>query len=333
MSKKHLLGLTAAMLILAVSGCAVEVGTEVETEVGGTSGEQLEAAVTQNRPEKIEGIIVDKNTAVVIDTVVDIFTEPDIRSERLTQVLYNQPVSITQEKSGWTKVKTSDGSEGWIRSKYLDRDISSIYGKSCICRIAVTSRDKAVYSQAKGGVTVKDTVMGTVFYTFNSSDEAYEVYLPGNTTGWLRGSGIIQIGIEESIPKTSAGDFAATALKFKGAGYLWKGISGRGIDSCGLLYLCAKINGITFPRQPEKQQDSGSNVAVGSPSDIAGLKSGDLLFFMTDTDSGKASYAGIYLGEGKYIYSSKASGYVKVDNIDKKSPEGILTSARRLFDN
>ena len=327
MVKKRLLCLTAAMLILAAAGCTSEVGPEA----GDTTGDHMEVAATQNRPEKIDGIRMDKNTAVVIDTVVDVFTEPDIRSERLTQVLYNQPVSILQEKSGWTKVKTVDESEGWIRSKYLESDISSIYGKSCTGRIVVTSREKAVYSLPKGGVTVKDAVMGTVFYTFNSSEEAYEVYLPGNTTGWLRGSGSIQIGVEESIPETSAGDFAATALKFKGAGFLWNGISGRGIDSCGLLYLCARINGITLPRQLEEQQESGTKVFTGSPSDIAGLKPGDLLFFSTDTDSGKVSYTGIYTGEGKYIYSSKASGYVKIDSLDKKNSEGILTSVRRLF--
>ena len=40
--------------------------------------------------------------------------------------------------------------------------------------------------------------------------------LPGNKTGWLRGSGIIHVGLGEMIPVTNAEDFASTALRLKG---------------------------------------------------------------------------------------------------------------------
>jgi hypothetical protein len=323
-------------MLFAMSGCALKDRLDGK----GGSGEEMEAAAVKNVPAVIDGIVIDSNTAVVADTVTDVFAEPDIRSERVSQALYNQPVSILLEQSGWVKARVPDGSEGWIRSKFVDRDISSIYGKSCTGRIIVTSREKAVYTSPKGGVTIKDAMLGSAFYAFNNADGAYEVFLPGNTTGWLRGSGIIYLGLEESIPETTKEDFASTALKFKGTVYLLNGLSGRGIDSSGLLYVCGKINGIAIPRMVEEQMKCGEEVTLPKASDASGsaaesnasvLATGDLLFFSTDTDSGRFPYAGIYLGDGKYIYSSKASGYVKVDTIGNKSAEGLLVSARRLF--
>ena len=71
--------------------------------------------------------------------------------------------------------------------------------------------------------------MGTEFYAFNSSEDAYEVFLPGNRTGWLKGSGIIRIDpSNDAIPVTDANDFASTALKFKGASFMLNGLTSLG---------------------------------------------------------------------------------------------------------
>jgi hypothetical protein len=80
----------------------------------------MEAAAVKNVPAVIDGIVIDSNTAVVADTVTDVFAEPDIRSERDRRP-YITSRRILLEQSGWVKARVPDGSEGWIRSKFVDR--------------------------------------------------------------------------------------------------------------------------------------------------------------------------------------------------------------------
>ncbi|NJD03382.1 MAG: SH3 domain-containing protein, partial [Ruminiclostridium sp.] len=219
--------------VIALAGCKA---ASLEAAVNNTSPE-YQFAVNMSASGKVNGIPVNESTAVVTDIVADVFTEPDVRSRRITQVIYNQAVTVLEEDGGWTRIKAEDGSIGWVRSKFIDMDISSVNGRLYTHRIIVTGKEKSIFSDPTGGITVKEVVTGSVFYAFNNSDSAYEVYLPGNITGWLRGSGIIHVGLGAEVPITSGKDFAASAMKFKGVSYLLNGLSSMGMDSSGMIYI------------------------------------------------------------------------------------------------
>jgi Cell wall-associated hydrolases (invasion-associated proteins) len=301
-------------LIISAVGCG--------TGSTAVSGEAIQKNVKENT---VDGIRIDESTAVIIDTVVDIYGEPDVKSERITQALYNQPVSILEEKDGWCKVITVDGSSGWTRSKFVDRDIKSIYGRNYIHRIIVTSKDKSIYSDYTGGITVKEVVMGTELYVLNSSGTSYEVYLPGNTTGWVRGSGMIHVELNEETPLTSSEDFAASALKFKGTSYLSKGVSSMGIDSTGMTYICSRVNGIKLPRNLKGLEEFGTKIP------LEGATSGDLIFLSPSGDEKNIGSVGICIGNGQYIHASKVLGYVRLDGLNESGSEGKPVLARRIF--
>ena len=99
----------------------------------------------------IYGIPTDEKAGVISHNIADVYSKPDVKSDRITQALYNQPVSILSNENGWTQVKTVNGFTGWIKSKYIDNDISSIYGRNYTRRIIVTSREKTVYAYPSGG--------------------------------------------------------------------------------------------------------------------------------------------------------------------------------------
>lgn len=306
--------------IITFTGC---VATSREVS-GSNASSGKQSTASKYGMEEVDGIPVNDSAAVVTDAVVDVFAEPDVKSERIAQVFYNQPVSILSEDSGWIRLVAVEGVCGWVRSKFIDRDISSINGRIYTHKIIVTGKDKSIFSDPTGGITVKDTVMGTVFYAFNNSGNAYEVYLPGNMTGWLRGSGIIHLGLRADVPKTSGKDFAASAIKFKGTSFLLNGLSSMGIDSPGMIYICSKINGFNLPRDLNGQMNYGEEIALDE------IDVGDIVFLGSSDDKKTIWSAGICLGNGQYIHASRTAGYVRLDGLNESGSDGKPVFARRI---
>ncbi len=270
-----------------------------------------------------------KNKAVVLETVVDIFREPDINSERVTQAIFNQPVDVIEEKGTWTKVKVVDGYTGWLKSKFIDRDCTSIMEENYTDRAVITGKTKKVNSSAGGGVTLKDVVMGTELFIKGKKDRYYEVALPGGVTGWIDTKDTIKVPSGSLIPATSAQDFVATVNKFKGTPYLWGGVSSwEGIDCSGLVYICSRINGVNLPRDADMQFEF-IKTEVGSVDE---LKVGDLLFFSSNQELKDVSHVGIYVGEGKFVHAAKSKGLVIETDVNTEYYIKRLKGIKRIFE-
>ena len=83
----------------------------------------------------------------------------------------------------------------------------------------------------------------------------------------------------------------------------------EGFDNSGFIYYVLRENGfINCPRRTQEQASMGTNI------DYDRLKSGDLAFFSTD-GNGSLDFGGIYIGEGKMIYSPMPGQTVKVADI------------------
>lgn len=310
------------LLIALSSGCGAD-SVAVSKGDNAVSTETVEKAA--DGKNYVNGILIDDSTAVIADTIVDIYKEPDVKSERITQVLYNQPVRILEDKGSWLRVKSVDGSSGWLRNKFIDRNVLSVFGGGVANKIIVTSKDKTIYTHPTSGITQKNVVLGTELYTFNRSGTAYEVYLPGNATGWIRGSGIIQIGLKDATSVTSNKDFVASVIKFKGTSYLKNGMSSLGIDSMGMVYICARINGIDLPRSLKALSQFGDRIEIND------VEAGDLVFLSFTGEEKNITGIGVSTGNGQYIHSSKTSGYVKLDGLNESGTDGKPVFARRIF--
>ena len=339
--RRKRLGKTGRLLIsvllisIMLGGCGKRAMQTALEDTGDKTGEGSGQTI-----EYINGIPIDENAAVVTASVADVYEKPDVKSPRITQVLCNQPVSVISENNGWTRVKTVSGVTGWIRSKFISDDISSISGRIYTYRIVVTSREKTVYSMPGSGATMVDAQMGTEFFAFNSSDDAYEVFLPENRTGWIKGSGIIRIDPPYGeIPVTNASDFAATALKFKGTSFMLNGLTSLGIDAPGLVYICARINGVDLPVTLEGQLNAGVEIPLDK------VQAGDLVFLAEkadvsettdtsetdDSEEVEITSVGICTGGSNYIYAGRKTGYVAIGDLYRENPDGIAVKARRIF--
>jgi hypothetical protein len=319
------------MFYMVLCGCDQPVDNTIEElSPKVTTGKEVSYSSDEGYDIKDSSVGVDyENIAVVLDTVVDVFREPDITSERVTQAIFNQPVTLLEEKDSWVKVKVVDGYTGWLRSKYIDRDCSSIMKENFTDRAVVTEKTQKVYSSAGGGVTLKDVVMGTELYIKNKKDRYFEVALPGNITGWIETKGTIRVPVESGIPKTSAQDFLATVNKFMETQYLWGGVSAwQGLDCSGLVYICSRINGIDLPRDADMQYEF---IKTG-PQNTSGLKPGDLVFFSSNDELSNVSHVGIYLGEDQFIHASQSAGKVTYGSVNSEYYKKRLKGIRRIFE-
>ncbi len=316
MEKKLILLGISLFMLFGILGCSA----------GKTSSRPAgNAGISENE----EQINLDlENCGVINDTVADVFKEASIQSDRISQAIFNQPVEILQEKDNWVKVKVIDGHIGWIKSRYIDRNRSSLNAKGSKYRVVVTIKKSKVLSEAKYGALLKEVVMGTEFYPVSSSDGWYRVVLPDNKTGWLNESGTIQIPAGKHISKTTAEDFVATAKKFMDTVYLAGGVSAwDGIDSSGLTYISSRINGLDLPRDISEQYKSGKALGKNTGS----LIPGDLVFFSTNANQKDLAMVGIYLGQSQFLHASKSEGTVTVNTLKDSFFEERLIGARRIF--
>lgn len=271
------------------------------------------------------GSVIKK--VVVNDSLVDVFSEPDIRSVRLSQALFNQLLPVVDEKDGWLLINMPDGYTGWIRSKFVEPDSQRADASYYKNRIMITSKKKNIESSVKGGGIIKEVVMGTELFVVDNAEDAYKVSLPGNKTGWVTISGTILLPAKGRIPKTTASDLLSTALKFSGTVYLSGGISSMGMDSPGLSYMSCRVNGLNIPKDSKRQfKEAGKSLGESDK-----LTEGDLLFFSENEDHKDITGVGVYKGGDEFLHASKSSGSVKVDSLKDDYYKRRFVGARRLF--
>ncbi len=271
------------------------------------------------------GSVIKK--VVVNDSLVDVFSEPDIRSVRLSQALFNQLLPVVDEKDGWVSINMPDGYTGWIRSKFVEPDLQETDASSYKNRIMITSKKKNIESSVKGGGIIKEVVMGTELFVVDNVQDAYKVSLPGNKTGWVTVSGTILLPAKGHVPKTTASDLFSTALKFSGTVYLSGGISAMGMDSPGLSYMSCRVNGLDIPKDPKRQfKEAGKPLGESDK-----LTEGDLLFFSENEDHKDITGVGVYKGGDEFLHASKSSGSVKVDSLKDDYYKRRFVGARRVF--
>lgn len=113
-----------------------------------------------------------------------------------------------------------------------------------------------------------------------------------------------------NVPIENDNSIVQTAEALIGIPFADNGITpADGFDNSGFIYYVLRENGfINCPRHTAEQ------AAMGTHIDYDELKAGDLAFFSSE-DSGNPDFGGIYIGEGKMIYSPMPGQTVKVADV------------------
>jgi cell wall-associated NlpC family hydrolase len=226
-------------------------------------------------------------------SIVPIRTEPAHRSEQVSQLLFGETFTITEQQNEWVKITTSyDDYEGWIqKAQFLPIELTTFneLQKSpaflSYDLVQILINHQQLFSIVLGSTLplyrANSCRLGDVDYTFEGNARQPEINLSTNV-------------------------ILENAFMYLNAPYLWGGRSPFGIDCSGFTQMVYKLCGIKLKRDAWMQAEQGNAVHLLDES-----QPGDLAFF--DNQEGKIIHVGILTAKNRIIHSS---GKVRIDSID-----------------
>ena len=155
----------------------------------------------------------DESFRVVTKSCEGIMKDPWADSQRISEVLFNEPVRlISDNKEGYSKIETMDGITGWVRTNSLTTDTSSVEPDLHKFKIVISDPSKNVMTHASNGTLITKVMMNTVLYADISREGVYQVSLPDGENGWIGSSGVIELKPRESLQVVSSRYFVSSLL-------------------------------------------------------------------------------------------------------------------------
>ena len=245
------------------------------------------------------------NYGICLLSVIPCRKEPSSTSEMVSQLLFGETYSITEDKDDWLKLITSfDNYPCWISVKQHN-SLSEKEFKNLDTTLVNSELVQVINNSVTNNVF--PITIGATLPNFKNSQLTI-----GNHSFVFEGS------TSNTSIKKSIQDLKQTAYLFLNAPYLWGGKSPFGIDCSGFTQLVFKLNGYQIPR------DASQQVELGTPlSFVEEAQSGDLAFF--DNEEGNIVHVGMVIDNQQIIH---ASGCVRIDKFDHY---GIFNSDTKKY--
>lgn len=215
-------------------------------------------------------------------------------SEMVSQMLYGETCKVLEERSKWSRVRTSfEGLEAWIESNQLakieENEYDRLYAEPP--RLSADLVEFVTGENQLIPIPLGSKLNGIALLNHRHS---------GNTV-----SGILK---KEKLIET--------AFLYLNSPYLHGGRSPFGIDASGFTQLVYMLHGYKLFRHAAQQAQQGDSLSF-----IEESEPGDLAFF--DNQEGVIDHVGIIMNDNYIIH---ADGRVRIDRIDHS---GIYNSELR----
>ncbi|SNY94487.1 C40 family peptidase [Flagellimonas pacifica] len=113
---------------------------------------------------------------------------------------------------------------------------------------------------------------------------------------------------KEERKNSKANAIVSTALTFSGTRYKFGGITKKGMDCSGLIFISLKENDISFPRVSYQMAEQGKRIKLTQ------IEKGDLLFFKTSKRGKRINHVGLVVDvkgvDVKFIHSTTSRGVI-----------------------
>jgi cell wall-associated NlpC family hydrolase len=143
--------------------------------------------------------------------------------------------------------------------------------------------------------------------------------------------GIEDVTVEEDASETGSSkvdEVIESAMEYTGVRYKYGGVSKKGMDCSGLLYVSFLENDIPLPRTSDQMAEKGKRIKVSR------VQKGDLLFFKTQRGGKKINHVGLVVqvegDEVKFIHSTTSRGVI-VSSLREGYWNYAFVKATRIF--
>jgi gamma-D-glutamyl-L-lysine dipeptidyl-peptidase len=255
---------------------------------------------------------------ICLMSVVPCRKEPSSTSEMVTQLLFGESYSVTEQREDWLLVSAeADGYPGWISIKQHYRISEALFRQ-------IGSQERVYVAELIQVIHDRNNNL-----SFPVSIGARLPFFSGGKISFENRLFEYEGSIASGSKKNGPGQIIASALLFLNSPYLWGGKNPFGIDCSGFTQLVYKLNGYKLPR------DASQQVELGEPLNfVEEAEAGDLAFF--DNEEGRIVHVGILLDHERIIH---ASGSVRIDrldhygifNVDTKKYSHMLRVIKRIL--
>lgn len=286
--------------------------------------------------------IASAQNYVVVQPVTNMYSNPTLDADVVSQAIYGNTVRVTESKPGdrtqitaeqrakagtdWLYVRTPDDYPGWIQAagvrklaadqKYAEND-NALYMGNLSANIY---REKDVTAHAPLVTVPFESRLERIGKeTDPESGRWLQVRLPDGRSGWVQSGDVAankrSLTIEGGI---------ALARRFQGVTYTWGGTSSFGFDCSGFMQMLMRQRGILMPRDADQQAAWGGLAPVKREE----LKAGDLLYFGSSPD--RITHTGMYIGNGEFIHdTTNTRPMVQISHLDDQPWTRLLVACRR----
>jgi cell wall-associated NlpC family hydrolase len=202
---------------------------------------------------------VEGTVQEIMTGIAPVRSTPSHDGTQVTEALRGERVTIYEtDEEGWAWGQlASDGYVGWLPAAALLAPAASPTHKVAALRTFVFP-----------GPSIKlpplDALPLGAQVSIEREQDSFAVLASG---GYVPKTHLAALDAKEA-------DFVAVAERFVGTPYLWGGKSSLGIDCSGLVQVALAACGIPCPRDSDMQEK-----ALGKAVSLAGLQSGDLIFW------------------------------------------------------
>ncbi len=242
-------------------------------------------------------------TFIYVNTpVLNMREYPSKGSKVVSQVIFNEEITVEELEGEWAFIRSSDTYSGWIlKSSYIECDY--LYpSNSSISRLSAH-----LYA-------IEDTEFGPVItlpyqtklQAIGEGGRWIKILLADQTTAYIQKGDVLP---EPKIHTKQ--DLVLFSQRFLGLPYTWGGRSSFGYDCSGFIQMLYSQLGINLQRDARQQILDPRFNAIS----IDRLEPGDLLFF------GKSVYqiqhVGMYLGDHSFIHATARENkpWIRISNL------------------
>ena len=301
---------------------------------GWVSGQYLTNGVV-NQPSTDNSTSQSSYKATVNATSLNVRSGASTSYSVITKLSKGTVVDVIESASnGWKKIKTSNGTTGWVSGQYLtsgvvnqpstDNSTSQSSYKATVNATSLNVRSGASTSYSVITKLPKGTVVDVIE---NASNGWKKIKTSNGTTGWVSGqyltTGVVSQPSTPSTNKVQA--VVDLAHKQIGKPYVWGAEGPNSFDCSGLTYYVYKnAAGITLPRSSTAQYGAGKAVSKSN------LQPGDLIFSSTD-GTGNITHVAIYVGDGQMIHAPRSGKNVEKVSMNTSYWNKAYVGARRIL--